>query len=50
MIHLPRYARNRCRFHHRARWRTHPLWRWLAVALPLGAGVLVVRMVLRFAR
>ena len=53
---MPRYYRRR--FHHRALaalrsqqgWRTHPLWRWLAVAVPLGAGVLTVRMVLRFAR
>ena len=45
---MPRYYRRR--FHHRARWRTWPLWRWLAVALPLATAALTVRMVLRFAR
>jgi len=53
---VPRYYRRR--FHHRALatlrsqqgWRAHPLWRWLAVAVPLGAAALTVRMVMRFAR
>ena len=40
----------RRRIYHRARWRTWPLWAWLAVALPLATAALTVRMVLRFAR